>query len=138
MKATIGVDMNLPGARQYHQITIQSKVAEANPHQLISMLFEGLLNKLATAKGYVGRGDFEGKAEAIGSAVSILGALQDSLNMEMGGEIAANLDGLYHYISKRLFSASKDNDSHILDEVSRLIHTLKEGWDGIAVQVAAH
>lgn len=130
--------MNLPGARQYHQITVQSKVAEANPHQLISMLFEGLLNKLATAKGHVDRDDFEGKAEAIGSAVSILGALQDSLNMEKGGEIAANLDGLYHYISKRLFSAAKDNDSQILDEASRLIHTLKEGWDGIAAQVATH
>lgn len=126
--------MNLPGAQQYHRITVQSRVAEANPHQLISMLFEGLLAKLATAKGHIDRGDYEGKAKAIGSAVSILGALQDSLNMEKGGEIAANLDGLYHYLSKRLFSAIKDDNPEILNEVSGLIHTLKEGWDGIADQ----
>ena len=127
--------MNLPGAQQYHQITVESRVAEANPHQLIGMLFEGLLAKLATAKGHIARSDYEGKSKALGSAVSILGALQDSLDMDKGGDIAANLDGLYHYMNRRLFTAITDNDVEILDEVSGLIHTLKEGWDGIADQV---
>ncbi|MBL4609427.1 MAG: flagellar export chaperone FliS, partial [Pseudomonas sp.] len=58
--------------------------------------------------------------------------LRDALDLEKGGEVAANLDSLYAYILQRLSMANLKNDPAILDEVAALLRDVKEGWDGIA------
>jgi flagellar protein FliS len=128
--------MNRPGAKHYQQMSVQTRVADASPHQLITMMFDGLLGRLAMAKGFMDRRDYEGKSNCLGAAISIVGALQNALDLEQGGEVAANLDRLYLYITRRLFAAGVANDPLIVDEVCGLVRTIKEGWDGIKEQVA--
>lgn len=123
------------GATQYRQVRAESRVATANPHQLIVLLFEGLLSKLAMTKGFMDRRDYEGKSRALGAAVTIIGALQNSLDLEAGEEIAANLDRLYSYMNRRLLTASIENSTEIVGEVVELVRTIKEGWDGIKDEV---
>ncbi|MCB1646035.1 MAG: flagellar export chaperone FliS [Pseudomonadales bacterium] len=125
-----------PGARHYQQMNVQTSVFDASPHQLITMLFDGLLSRLAMAKGFMSRKDYEGKSHCLGSAITIIGALQDALDLEKGGEVAANLDRLYLYMTRRVFAAGVANDPEILDEVASLVRTIKEGWDGIKEQAA--
>ena len=128
--------MSQPGARHYQQMSVQTKIADASPHQLITMMFDGLLGRLAMSKGFIDRGDFEGKSKCLGSAITILGGLQNSLDLERGGDVAANLDRLYMYMTRRLFAAGVANDNVIIDEVCGLVRTVKEGWDGIKDEVA--
>jgi flagellar protein FliS len=71
------------------------------------------------------------KGEMIGKAIGIVGGLRGVLNFEVGGDIATNLDALYEYMERRLLKANIDSDLTILDEVSGLIHDIKEGWDAI-------
>jgi flagellar protein FliS len=125
------------GAKQYQQMNVQTSVMDASPHQLITMMFDGLIGRLATAKGFIGRKDYEGKSRALGSAITIIGALQDALDAERGGEIAENLDRLYLYMTRRVFAAGVANDTDIIDEVIGLVKTIKEGWDGIKEEVEA-
>ena len=127
--------MNQAGAKQYQQMNIQTSVANATPHQLITMLLDGLLGRLAQAKGHIDRSDYEGKSKCLGSAITIIGALQNTLDLEKGGEIAANLDRLYLYMTRRVFTAGVSNDVEIIDEVVSLVRTIKEGWDGIKDQI---
>jgi flagellar protein FliS len=115
---------------------VQTKLADASPHKLIAMMFDGLLARLAMSKGFIDRGDFEGKSKCLGSAITILGGLQSSLDLKRGGDVAANLDRLYMYMTRRLFAAGVANDNGIIDEVCGLIRTVKEGWDGIKDEVA--
>ena len=83
------------------------------------------------AKGFIDRKDYEGKSRSLGSAIAIIGALQDSLDLEKGGELAENLNRLYVYMTRRVFAAGVANDPEMLDEVASLVRTIKEGWDGI-------
>tara|TARA_R110002110_G_scaffold166686_5_gene367508 strand:- start:30 stop:428 length:399 start_codon:yes stop_codon:yes gene_type:complete len=123
------------GAKHYQQMNVQTSVMDASPHQLITMMFDGLISRLAMAKGFIGRQDYEGKSRCLGSAVTIIGALQDALDAEQGGEIAENLDRLYLYMTRRVFAAGVANDVDIIDEVIGLVKTIKEGWVGIRDEV---
>ena len=130
-----GKHMNKAGAKQYQQMSIQTRVTNASPHQLIAMLLDGLLGRLAQSKGYIDRLDYEGKSRCLGSAITIIGALQNTLDFEKGGEIASNLDRLYVYMTRRVFTAGVANDVEIIDEVVSLVRTIKDGWDSIKDEV---
>ena len=123
---------NAPKAlKQYQQINTQTGVAYASPHRLIQMLMEGAFERIATAKGCIQRHDIPGKGEQIGKAIDIVGGLRDALNMEAGGELAANLDDLYDFMQRRLLEANLHSDVAILDEVANVLRPIKEGWDAI-------
>ncbi len=120
------------GAKQYSQVNKQTGVEDANPHQLIGMLYQGALDHLQQAMGCIDRRDFEGRGRHIGRVITILGGLQSFLDHEKGGEISRNLDNLYEYMSVRLFDASRDNSRLPVEEVIGLLREIKTGWDGIA------
>lgn len=122
--------------RQYQQVSVQSEVTEASPHRLIQMLMDGCLSRLAQARGAIERHDVPRKGELIGKSMGIIGGLREALDLEKGGEIAANLDRLYEYMLMRLLDANSKEDIAALDEVSGLMHQIKDGWDGIATQAA--
>lgn len=120
---------------QYSKMAVQTGVESATPHRLIQMLMEGVLEKIARAKGFMQRNDIRAKGQQIGWAISILEGLKASLNKSEGGEIAQNLEDLYTYMEQRLIVANRENDPAILDEVITLMRQIKEGWDGIADKV---
>ena len=122
------------GLAQYQQVNTTSGVEGASPHRLIQMLMEGALQRMAEAKGAMQRGDLAAKGETLGKAITIVSGLQASLNQEVGGELAANLNNLYDYMQQRLVEANVNNDQEPVDEAAQLLKTIKSGWDGIANQ----
>jgi flagellar protein FliS len=101
------------------------------------MLFNGLNEKIAVAKGAIQRGAFAEKGQAVSRAIEIVGYLQACLDLEKGGEIAINLDRLYTYVTERLFYASAKNDLSALDEAGRLVKDIKSAWEAIREPVPA-
>lgn len=118
--------------KQYQRVSVQSEVFEASPHRLIQMLMEGCLERIAQARGAIGRNLQAEKGELIGKAISIIGGLREPLDHQVGGELSQNLDSLYDYMISRLLEANRANDVALLDEVSSLLREVKSGWDGIA------
>lgn len=109
-------------------------VADADPHQLISIIFKHILANVAIASGAISRKETENKGKCLTKAIALVGELQDSLDMEKGGEISSNLFDLYDYIVRTLLEANISNDTMKLDEVKSLISEIKEGWDAIPVE----
>jgi flagellar protein FliS len=126
------------GIAKYSRVAVESELSSASPHRLVQMLFQGALDKLAIAKGHVERKEFSKKSEHISWAISIIGGLRNSLDMEHGGDIAANLDSLYEYMIRRLIEANRLNDLAILKEVSSLLVDIKEAWDAIPRQLSTN
>ncbi|WP_312909877.1 flagellar export chaperone FliS [Stutzerimonas nitrititolerans] len=120
--------------KQYQSVSTNAQLVDATPHRLIQMLMEGGLTRLAQAKGAMERNDVALKGTLIGKTIDIVGGLRQGLNLEAGGEVAANLDSLYIYMTTRLVEANRKNDPTILDEVAGLLREIKSGWDGISQQ----
>jgi flagellar protein FliS len=71
------------------------------------------------------------KGKAVGKAVRLIGQLNGTLDMERGGQVAANLRALYLYMLNRLTVANVTNDPSIVVEVSSLVRQIKSSWDQI-------
>ncbi len=123
--------MQKRGVSQYGKVAVGTETSFASPHRLIQMLMEGALDKIAFARGQIERNDYAEKGRNISWAISIIQGLSESLDMESGGEIAANLEGLYDYMVRCLTLANKDNDIEKLDEVASLLKEVKRAWDAM-------
>ncbi|MDB5970202.1 MAG: flagellar biosynthesis protein FliS [Hydrocarboniphaga sp.] len=118
---------------RYYSDTASAAMAdEASPHRLISMLYDGVLERLATARSAIGRADVTTKLRSINSAMQIVEHLRVVLDHKAGGLLAERLDALYEYALRRMTQANAANDADALAEVSGLIMTVKSGWDQIA------
>lgn len=117
--------------KQYKQVSVHSSIMDASPHRLVQMLMEGVLEKIALAKGNMANRNVASKGENVSKAIAIIAGLQSSLNIEAGGIIAENLSNLYDYMSRRLVDANLRNDASTLDEVAGLMVEIKSGWDNI-------
>ena len=109
----------------------QSAIDDASPHQLITMLLEGALERVATASGAMGRGETAVSGESIGKAIGIIDSLRVSLDREQGGQIAHNLSALYDYMTRRLLEANATKDADMLGEVAGLLREIKVAWDQV-------
>lgn len=119
-------------ASAYRQVSVQTSVDHATPHNLVEMLFDGLLVAVGSARAALQRGDIKSKCTQIIIAVRILEeGLRSALNLEQGGELAANLDRLYGYCVLRLTQANARNDDDALAEVARLIEPQARSWKQI-------
>lgn len=119
-------------ANAYRQVSAHSGVESASPHQLIQMLFDGLFQSLNAARGALQRGDIEEKGRHISKAVRILQeGLVVGLDLEKGGELAANLKLLYDYSVAQLTKANVRNDEHLVEEVINVLQPVAQGWKEI-------
>jgi len=124
-------------ASAYQRVNVEIGVSTASPHQLVNLLFEALLQAVGSARAAIGRGDISTKGKQIGRAVRILEeGLIPALDLAHGGDLAANLKGLYGYCSLRLTEANLRNDETALADVLRVIEPVADGWKQIGEQVA--
>lgn len=122
------------GANAYAKVGVETGVSGASPHQLIIMLYDGALIAVTAALHHMKAGNIPGKGQSISKAIMIIdGGLRASLNKEVGGQIATNLESLYEYMSNRLLTANMKNQPETLEEVHRLLSELKEAWAAIGV-----
>lgn len=124
-------------AKQYQSMSAHTGVMDADPHRLVHMLLNGAIDKLSQAKGYMNNKDYEKKGNSLSAAISIIGGLQSSLDTERGGEIAKNLEDLYDYMVRQIFTANLENDLSLVDEVIGLLNEIRSAWMEIRDQALA-
>lgn len=121
---------------EYRRINTQTGVLDADPHRLIHLLLDGAIDRIAQARGALLTENRVGLGEALGKVLGIIGGLQGCLDHEQGGTVAADLDRLYDYMSRRLMDVHRDGGVEVLDEVSGLLGTIRSGWEQIREQPA--
>jgi flagellar secretion chaperone FliS len=117
---------------QYRTVDAYGAAASSDRMQLILRMLQGALDRIATARGHMQRGEAGPKGEALGRAVRMIDGLRSCLDRDKGGEIAANLAALYEYMTRRLTEGNLRNDQRPLDEVADLLDEIRSGFEQIA------
>ena len=126
---------SLRAASAYKTVGAQSSVDGADAHQLIVLLFDGLLQAVNAARGALSRGDVATKGTQIQRAVRFLEeGLKGGLDDQRGGELARRLRALYDYCIQRLTQGNARNDVGALAEVVALITPVADGWKDMGRQ----
>lgn len=111
-------------AQKYKQTSVQS----ASREKILLMLYEGAIRFIKQAVVAIDRKDIADRGVNIGRAFDIINELNNTLNHDVGGEIAANLEQLYMFICEQLTKANATGDKKPLEESLKVLETLYSGW----------
>lgn len=122
-------------ANQYQQQQYQQNlIYTATPEQILLMLYDGAIRFTRQAMMAEENGKQAEKLGRISKVMAIIVEFSNTLNHEVGGQIAADLDGLYQFMIRELNAARKDETGEKLKTVERLLVDLRETW-GQAVDI---
>lgn len=112
------------GYNQYQQ----NHIATASREQILLMLYDGAIRFAKQAKQGIIDDDMDIKGRYIGKTLAIISEFATSLDHEVGGKIAADLDALYNYIINELSKANLQNTTEPLDIVVDMLQDLRNTW----------
>ena len=112
----------------YREVAVQT----ASRTKLVVMLYEGAIRFLRESVSAIQLKDLERKRQTVDRAVAIVQHLQDTLDIERGGQVATDLNRLYTYITTRILDGSGKLDVASLEEAIKLLSTLLAGWEQAA------
>jgi flagellar protein FliS len=112
------------GAEAYRRVTADTR----SPMELVVMLYDGAIRFVGEARDAADRNDIAKRTRAVSRALAIVTELQNTLRLEDGGDVARELDRLYDYLTARLLDSNIKRDRKALDEVHRLLSTVRDGW----------
>ena len=112
------------GLGAYKKTSIQT----ASKEQILLMLYQAAIKNCKKAIEGINDGDVRKKGEHIGKLQDIVIELNNSLDFEVGGDVARELSSLYDYV---LYSSNQSNiklDVEPLEGCLKVLSTLYDGW----------
>lgn len=113
-----------PYLKQYQKNQIET----ASPGQVLIMLYDGAIQFLIKAQAALEEKKYEKFYNSIVSCQRIILEFMDTLDMELGGELATNLYKLYEYLYNALDTVNIKKDMKKMDEVLKHLKALRETW----------
>ena len=100
----------------------------AGKKQILLMLYQAAINHCQQSIKAIEENNISAKGESIGKLQDIIIELHNSLDFEIGGDLAHELSALYDYL---LFSSTQANiqiKKEPLEGCLAILSTLYEGW----------
>ncbi len=119
-------------SQHYRMLDLQSRVASASPHGLVGLLYEELLRSLDLIAAKHKQGKVIAGNTHLSRALSIIVALESSLDFANGGDLAPVLHRIYRSSARSLNEAAKDNDITKIDYVRSAISDIAYAWQALA------
>ncbi len=118
-----------PNASRHY---MQQQLNTASPAMLVAMLYDRAINFLKEAVRAIEAGEIEARWKANNKAIEIITHMWMTLDLDKGGEIAANLDRLYRFMLNHLTQVDMKNDAKAAQDVIALLEPLHASWRRLA------
>lgn len=119
--------------RAYQKTPVNAEISVADPYYVTKLLYQGLFERLAQAKGAIERGDLALKAKKLSTATAILENLRSTLDFSQSKTIAQGLYDIYSYMIDQVAEASLNLMTQPIDNAIRALMPIKKAWDSIPV-----
>lgn len=106
----------------------QTAVASAGREKLLLMLYEGAIKFTKKAIIASDKEDVAGRCENISRSYDIILELMNTLDFNVGGDVAKNLEQLYMFMTDELTRANITGKTEHLNNVLKILQTLYDGW----------
>lgn len=106
----------------------KTSVKTASKEQILLMLYQAAIKHCKKAMDAIDNKQIAAKGEHIGKLQDIIIELTNSLDFEIGGDVAKELASLYDYI---LYSSTQANikiEKEPLEGALNVLNTLYQGW----------
>lgn len=105
-----------------------AEVGTASKVKLVIMMYDGAIRFLNECKKRMDAGDIAGRGLYISKAQRIVTELQDSLNIQQGGQIAVQLEELYTFLIHNLSKANIKGEKIYIDQSIMVLENLRDAW----------
>lgn len=112
------------------------QIMTASPARRVAMLLDKAISCLNDALRAIEAGDIEARWRANKRAMEIVECLWGTLDMEKGGEIAANLDKLYKFLLVHMPDIDIHNDPKPARDAISILDPLRRSWHAVADQAS--
>lgn len=113
----------------------KTSVETASKEQILLMLYQAAIKNCKKGMEAIEQKNIAKKGEYIGKMQDIIVELSNSLDFEVGGEVAKELASLYDYL---LYSSTQANikiDKSHLEGCLKVLNTLYDGWTEAVKQI---
>ena len=111
-------------------------VMTARPDQLVTMLYDRLLQAIGRARTQLQQGDNLALVhDELVLGQRILMELRVTLDTERGGELASNLSRLYDYCAEQLVEANMAKVPEHLDNAESVVREIRDAWVAAANEI---
>jgi flagellar secretion chaperone FliS len=110
----------------------RNAVLTASPEKIIKMLYEGAIKNLERCREALSNPATARTPEtstSLSKSLGIVGELRASLDMNVGGKLAQDLDRLYEFTIDQITQSNSTRTTAGVTNALKVIRTLKEGWD---------
>jgi flagellar protein FliS len=106
----------------------KTSVKTASKEQILLMLYQAAIKNNKKAIEAIEKNDLASKGEHIGKLQDIVIELSNSLDFEVGGDVARELASLYDYILYSSTQANIKKETEPLEGTLKVLITLYDGW----------
>jgi len=106
----------------------QEAVEEADPLELVVMLYEGALTSVRSARSHLAAGRIRERSRDITKATEIVLELSRSLAVQADADLAMQLKHLYAYVLDQLREGNFRQQDKPLAEAQKVLEVLADAW----------
>jgi flagellar protein FliS len=119
---------------RYQRVDVASRVEGANPHQLVTILYDELLKALDAMAAAMARSDYVQRGERQARALRLISGLETSLDFDQGGDIALGLAKIYREARRLTIAAGRENDVKLVERAREMLGEVAQAWEQIGLR----
>jgi flagellar protein FliS len=118
-------------AATYRQIDVAGRTADADPHRLVSLLYEEGVGALRAAAWAAEKGKLAVKSERVARATAVMFALEAGLDFAKGGDVSKALASFYHGLRSQVVQASLGSDPKPFRDAADSLEEIAGAWSSV-------